>query len=417
MDSKASYDGNIQTTDPGMAELGIGLVPPVHQTQQPVQLFFVWCAANIGILGVVYGAVIVAFGLSFWQSILAAVAGVASFALVGVTSIAGKIGRTTTLTLSRVIFGKRGNIAPTSFCWVKLMMQKWITRIFGAMTLLVVIYLLFTADWQAILALPSGSWLTGFLPAVSIIAAGTGISWAIAGADYSRDQRPDAGEKPIFLAVVSGAALPLLLLMLTGILLTAQIPDLASSENPISAIGKLLPSWMAIPYLAAATAGVVTIAVLSLYSASLNLLSMGIKLQQRSAVALDAVLVLGIALYVLFVSKDFLGPFIAFLIFCGVFLAAWAAIFMVDFYRIRRRAGYAEADLFRDSGANRTALGCWIVGALAGLMVSKTGFIDGPFAVGIFADSSLGLFVSFILSLALYLAFGARKEASRDNNS
>ena len=78
MDSKASYDGNIQTTDPGMAELGIGLVPPVHQTQQPVQLFFVWCAANIGILGVVYGAVIVAFGLSFWQSILAAVAGVAS---------------------------------------------------------------------------------------------------------------------------------------------------------------------------------------------------------------------------------------------------------------------------------------------------------------------------------------------------
>ncbi|MFQ9622047.1 MAG: cytosine permease [Enterobacteriaceae bacterium] len=87
--------------------------------------------------------------------------------------------------------------------------------------------------------------------------------------------------------------------------------------------------------------------------------------------ALDAVLVLGIALYVLFVSKVFLGPFIAFLIFCGVFLAAWAAIFMVDFYRLRRRAGYPEADLFRESGANRTALGCWIVGALAGLMVSK----------------------------------------------
>ena len=321
----------------------------------------------------------------------------------------------TTTALSLFLFGGLTVLVSVLGQNAVLMMQKWITRIFGAMTLLVVIYLLFTADWQAILALPSGSWLTGFLPAVSIIAAGTGISWAIAGADYSRDQRPDSGEKPIFLAVVSGAALPLLLLMLTGILLTAQIPDLASSENPISAIGKLLPSWMAIPYLAAATAGVVTIAVLSLYSASLNLLSMGIKLQQRSAVALDAVLVLGIALYVLFVSKDFLGPFIAFLIFCGVFLAAWAAIFMVDFYRLRRRAGYPEADLFRESGANRTALGCWIVGALAGLMVSKTGFIDGPFAVGIFADSSLGLFVSFILSLALYLAFGMRKGACRDN--
>lgn len=41
MDSKASYDGNIQAADPGMAELGIGLVPLVHQTQKPVQLFFV----------------------------------------------------------------------------------------------------------------------------------------------------------------------------------------------------------------------------------------------------------------------------------------------------------------------------------------------------------------------------------------
>jgi len=82
---------------------------------------------------------------------------------------------------------------------------------------------------------------------------------------------------------------------------------------------------------------------------------------------------------------------------------------MVDFYRMRRRVGYSEADLFRESGANRTALGCWIVGALAGLMVSKTGFIDGPFAVGIFADSSLGLFVSFILSLVLYLVFGPKK--------
>lgn len=417
MDSKASYDGNIQAADPGMAELGIGLVPPVHQTQKPVQLFFVWCAANIGILGVVYGAVIVSFGLSFWQAILAAVAGVASFALVGITSIAGKIGRTTTLTLSRVIFGKRGNIAPTSFCWVNLMGWEAVNIITGTLTLVALFAAMGFEESLTTTALSLFLFggLTGFLPAVSIIAAGTGISWAIAGADYSRDQRPDSGEKPIFLAVVSGAALPLLLLMLTGILLTAQIPDLASSENPISAIGKLLPSWMAIPYLAAATAGVVTIAVLSLYSASLNLLSMGIKLQQRSAVALDAVLVLGIALYVLFVSKDFLGPFIAFLIFCGVFLAAWAAIFMVDFYRLRRRAGYPEADLFRESGANRTALGCWIVGALAGLMVSKTGFIDGPFAVGIFADSSLGLFVSFILSLALYLAFGTRKGACRDN--
>ncbi|ENW8996508.1 cytosine permease, partial [Escherichia coli] len=93
-------------TDPTIEELGIGLIPPSRQTKKPAELFFVWCAANIGILGVVYGAIIVSFGLSFFQSVLAAVVGVASFILVGITSIAGKIGRTTTLTLSRASFGK-----------------------------------------------------------------------------------------------------------------------------------------------------------------------------------------------------------------------------------------------------------------------------------------------------------------------
>ncbi|HIF9398991.1 TPA: purine-cytosine permease family protein [Photobacterium damselae] len=442
--------------DSSIDELGIGLIPPSHQTKKPSELFFVWCAANIGILGVVYGAIIVSFGLSFFQSVLAAIVGVASFSLVGISSIAGKIGRTTTLTLSRSSFGKKGNIAPTAFCWLNLMgweavniitgtltlvalfvavgfeentflttfslilfggltvavsilgqdtvltMQKWITRTFGAMTFVVAVYLMFTANWHTILALPSGDWLTGFLPAVSIIAAGTGISWAIAGADYSRDQSPHSSQGSIFQSVVGGAALPLIMLMLTGILLTSQIPDLASNENPISAIGKLLPNWMAIPYLAAAVAGIITIAVLSLYSASLNLLSMGVKLKQRTAITLDAIIVLTIAVYVLFISGDFLGPFISFLVFCGIFLASWAAIFVTDFSHNHVKQGYTEQELYGDTGVNKPTLACWLIGSLSGLMVSKTGFIDGPFAIGVFADSSLGLFISFAVAMILY---------------
>lgn len=162
------------------------------------------------------------------------------------------------------------------------------------------------------LALPSGSWLTGFLPAVSVIAAGTGISWAIAGADYSRYQSPSSSSKSIFAAVMGGACLPLMLLMLAGILLSVQLPDLASAANPIALIGSVLPARMAIPYLLAATAGIVTIAVLSLYSASLNLLTIGVQVKQWLAVSIDAVVVLGIALYVLFISGDFMGPFISF---------------------------------------------------------------------------------------------------------
>ncbi|MNC58460.1 hypothetical protein D3C75_1081890 [compost metagenome] len=50
----------------------------------------------------------------------------------------------------------------------------------------------------------------------------------------------------------------------------------------------------------------------------------------------------------------------------------------------------------------KVPLFCWFLGALCGLLVTKTGFIDGPLAKGLFADSSLGLFVSFLVSLIAY---------------
>ncbi|AUG98377.1 cytosine permease [Pectobacteriaceae bacterium CE70] len=442
---------------------GIDLVPEVERTGSPMQLFWIWCAANIGILGIVYGAIIVSFGLSFIQSVLAAVVGVASFSLVGYTSFAGQTGRTSTLTLSRTIFGLQGNIAPTAFSWFNLigweavnvitgtmtlaalfealgfsasttlttvclllfagltiivsllgqntlfMMQSWFSKIFGTMTLIVAVYILFDTPWAQVLSMPSGNWLTGFLPAVSVIAAGTGIGWTIAGADYSRYQSPTTSRNHLFYAVVGGACLPLVLLMLAGILLSSQLPDLASSANPIALIGTVLPPWMSVPYLLAATAGIVTIAVLSLYSASLNLLTIGIKVPQSVAVAIDAILMLGVSIYVLFVSGDFLTPFISFLIFCGVFLAAWAAMFILDYLWLRQHHGYNTAALFGLDGKNQgvrwVPLFCWALGALSGLMVTKTGFIDGPLAKGIFASSSLGIFISFGISLVTYALF------------
>lgn len=464
--NETSAENSGKTRDTLANEMGIAPVPRDRQTRRPADLFFIWCAANTGILGVVYGAVIVSFDLSFIQSLLAAVLGSASFVLVGITSHAGTIGRTTTFTLSRAAFGRKGNIAPTAVVWINQMgwevveivtgtltlaaffgalgfeqtptttviallffggataivgilgqdtivaVHKFITWIFGTMTLLVLLYLINNADWKTILALPHGSWIGGFLPAVSIIAAGTGIGWVYCGADYSRDQSPSSPPARMFASVVGGAMLPLVLVMLTGILLTAQIPNLASEENPIAAIGQLLPSWMAIPYLAMSVAGIVTITVLDLYSASLNLLTLGIRLKQRTAVALNALIFLGLSAYVLFVFSDFLGPFIAFLILCGVPLSAWAAVFIADFFMRHRSGGYSADELFGTTGIHAPALVSWSVASVSGFMVTDSGFIHGPFAVGIFADSSLGVFVSFLVALVIYLVYPKKRDGA-----
>ena len=70
---------------------GIEPVPIGERTGNPLQLFWVWFAANISVLGLPLGVALVAMGLSIWQAVFVAVVGsFGSFALVGLVSIAGR---------------------------------------------------------------------------------------------------------------------------------------------------------------------------------------------------------------------------------------------------------------------------------------------------------------------------------------
>ena len=63
-------------------------MPEDQRTGSPGQLFWVWFAANISILGIPLGATLIAQGLNLWQAVLATSIGAfGSFALVGIISI------------------------------------------------------------------------------------------------------------------------------------------------------------------------------------------------------------------------------------------------------------------------------------------------------------------------------------------
>jgi purine-cytosine permease-like protein len=55
---------------------GINVVPDGERHGRPSELFWVWFAANISVLAVVYGVIAVSFGLNVWQAVLAAWAAV-----------------------------------------------------------------------------------------------------------------------------------------------------------------------------------------------------------------------------------------------------------------------------------------------------------------------------------------------------
>jgi purine-cytosine permease-like protein len=101
---------------------GINAIPDAERHGRPIELFWIWFAANISILGMFYGLALVTFyGLNLGQALAAGVLGtVISFLLVGLISLAGKRGGAPTLTLSRAPFGVVGNALPTLVSYLAL---------------------------------------------------------------------------------------------------------------------------------------------------------------------------------------------------------------------------------------------------------------------------------------------------------
>jgi nucleobase:cation symporter-1, NCS1 family len=459
---------------------GIEPVPPQERHGHPGQLFWVWFAANISILGLPLGATLVAMGMTVWQAVLAAVVGsVGSFAIVGAVSIAGRRGGAPGLTLSRAVFGARGNIGPTLISllsrlgWetvntttaafallslatillgtspqakdhpvltivciavfelltvlvaglghaVLVAVQRWATWVFGALNLVVGGFLVATVDWVAIGAAtpaPVGVVVAG----VGVIAAGTGIGWANASADVSRYQAPAVRAGSLVLSAAAGAGIPLVLLISLGSMLAAGDPSLADAGDPVAAIRAMLPTWMAVPYLIAAFGGLLLSNHLSVYSAGLTTLTLGIRVRRVWAVVVDVVVTFLGAIYFMLVADGFYTPFIAFISALAVPITAWVGVFAVDMLKRHHYDPVALVDTSRSSaywyraGVEPRACAAWAAAIVVGYLFTTIGPSDGPWFTGPLAGTWLGenglaWVITFVVGAGAYAALGGARE-------
>ncbi len=457
---------------------GIEPVPEHECNGHPLQLFWVWFAANISILGLPLGATLIAFqGLSIWQALVVAILGAGgSFAIVGLLSIAGRRGRAPSLTLSRAIFGMRGNIGPTlvslgsrlgwetvntttaAFVLLSLVsiiqgtpveaksvpfltllfiglfvlltlcvsglghatllvIQKWATWVFGALNLVVGGFLALHIDWALVWAATPAP-LSAVLIGVGTMAAGTGIGWANAGADMSRYQHKSVRAAGLVASAAFGAGIPLVLLITLGGLISVGNDHLASATDPIVAIRELLPTWMAVPYLITAFGGLLLSNNLSVYSAGLTTLTLGLKVKRVYAVVVDIVVIFIGSIYFMLIAESFYGPFITFISMLAVPITAWVGIFLVD---LRHRQRYEPADLMNVSpssaywysaGVEWRALGAWALAIVLGFSFTtvKIGagnvLFQGWLADSWFGQNGLGWIVTFIVAGGLYGLLG-----------
>ncbi|MFD9959824.1 purine-cytosine permease family protein [Amycolatopsis sp. NPDC058986] len=459
---------------------GIEPVPAAERGGHPMQLFWVWFAANISILGLPLGATLVAVQhLAFWQAVIVAVIGAAgSFAIVGVVSIAGRRGGAPGLTLSRAVFGVRGNFGPTvvslisrlgwetvntttaAFAFLSLCailfgtdagakaspvltivgvalfvlltvtvsglghavlvaVQRWSTWVFGALNVVVGISLVTRIHWDKVFATspaPVGAMIAG----IGTIAAGTGIGWANASADMSRYQSPAVRAGSLIASAAAGAGIPLVLLISLGSLISADDPSLASAGDPVAAIRELLPGWMAVPYLIAAFGGLLLSNHLSVYSAGLTTLTLGIRIKRVYAVVVDIVVTFLGSLYFMLVADGFYGPFIAFISLLAVPITAWVGVFLVDMIRRRSYDPEALMDMRRTSaywyraGCEPRALFAWAVAIVAGYLFTTAGtgkdvWFAGPFAQTWLGVNGVGWVVTFLVGAGMYAALGGAR--------
>ncbi len=396
-------------------------------------LFWPWAAGNVSLLALSYGSFFLGFGISFWQATWAAIIGtVASFVLVGISSLAGKRANAPTMILSRAAFGVKGNILPGLLSYlifvgwetvlvslatlatetvltrvghidhnlariigfiaasgltifggvlgfhVIMRMQRLLTLATIALTIGYMALTISKVDWHAVHSLHSGS-IQGFIGALIFGVTGIGLGWVNSAADYSRYLPRNSSSRGVVGWTVFGSSVVPIIMVIFGALLAGSSSDLSGkiASDPIGALTTLLPTWYLIPFAIVAVLGLVGGAILDLYSSGLTLISIGLPVKRHIAASIDGVIMTVGTIYIVWFAGNFIGPFQGFLITLGVPVAVWSAIFVADI--IMRKRDYAEAELFDSAGRygliNWDSISIVVVGTIIGW-----GFVTNPLA-------------------------------------
>ncbi len=445
------------------------MIPESERTGVARSLFWPWFAANVSVFGISYGSFVLGFGISAVQALAVGVVGtVLSFVLCGLVAISGKRGSAPTMTLSRAVFGVHGNRLPAAVSWILLVgwetvtvslavlatatvlaelgvgggtgtkvvafavvaplvvaagvmgmaaiarVQKVITVVAGALTVVYVVLVAPQVDLAVVAALPAGP-TAAVVGAAVFMLTGFGLGWVNSAADYPRYLPRTTSSASVTGWTTFGGAVGPVVLVVFGVLLAGSSTTLSAAigDDPVGALATLLPTWFLVPFALVAVLGLVGGAVLDIYSSGLALLAVGLPAPRWAAALLDGVLMTLGVVYVVFFASSFIGPFQGFLITLGVPIGAWCGLVVAD-VALRRRDDDG-GDLFRPRGRYgsvdalsvttlvlATAIG-W------GLVTSSTftwqGYLLGPLGLGgvdgAWASANLGVLA------ALVLGFGA----------
>ncbi|HWC86453.1 MAG TPA: cytosine permease [Solirubrobacteraceae bacterium] len=416
--------------EPTFEQRGIDYIPVSERRGKPLDLTWMWAGALFNVEYVVYGALIITFGLKFWQAALVIVLGNLSYLVAGLGSLQGPAAGTSAFAITRASFGPKGARGVSVFNWltqvgyeteglalivlaglaladkagvhsstalkvgliVAAAAVQLVLPLMGHGTMLRILRFLalpFVALFVvlAILAVPkahlgagtAANWETMMVALALILSAG-GYGWVMNASDYSRYLPTSASPKKIVWSVALGGFIPSTLLGLLGAAVATAVP---SASDPISGLPHAFSAWFLVPYLIFVVFQLFAINSIDLYSSGLTLQAILPGIKRWQCVLIDTT-VAGALTAVAIFSSSFNTFLTDFLLFMIIWIAPWVAIFLVDWFM--RRGSYDSRSLlngragiyWRRGGVHLPGVIAQLVGMLAAASWLDTTVWKGP---------------------------------------
>ncbi|MDA8194699.1 MAG: cytosine permease [Thermaerobacter sp.] len=374
---------------------GIDVIDAKARHGKPKELFWVWLAGQLTFSGFIIGQLFTQMGLSLWESLAVSALCALSFVILGWASLPGSKAGTATLTITRAIFGVKGNVVPSLFSWLNMVGWEAVTTVLtvyaflsvfgvvglpangtGPLVAAIILSIVLTFSipilghatvvvMQRILAYgvgvlsvvlffviaphvhwnyapaASAMWTSGLTTtmifALSIGLMSTVLSWTNYASDYTRYLPKDSNGKQIVMYTWLGSGLAAFVVLALGVMLGTITNPKMYASNPVGAIMAVLPHWYVLPFLAVTILGQVTANYLNAYSSAMSFLAMGFRIKRYQSAILDATVAILVALYALFFAPQFLSFFINFLSLSVLVIGPWTAMFIVHYWLSRGR--------------------------------------------------------------------------------
>jgi purine-cytosine permease-like protein len=242
-----------------------------------------------------------------------------------------------------------------------------------------------------------------------LAAASYQLSWSIYVSDYSRYLPREVSIRASFWWTYLGAFIGGAWMMLVGSIAAASAPQLDVAAALERAADRILPGFGPV-LLVGALLGLVTIAALNFYGASLTLLSVCDTCRKMQIGLGKRIATLGLAatvstLIALDSSSNFLMRFSALLSLLLYLFTPWTAVNLVDFYLVRR-GHYSVREIFNPRGMygrwQWRGLLAYGVGFAAMVPFFSTDFYTGPVARAL-GGIDVSMFVGLPVAAGVYL--------------